>query len=52
MSKQIEHWGKTKSLLWITLIIWAFFAFIIHLFGTSLNGSFPGASIWQVRVLS
>ena len=35
--------GKTKSLLWITLIIWAFFAFIIHLFGTSLNGSFPGA---------
>ena len=43
MSKQIEHWGKTKSLLWITLIIWAFFAFIIHLFGSSLNGSFPGA---------
>ena len=43
MSKQTEHWGKTKSLLWITLIIWAFFAFIIHLFGTSLNGSFPGA---------
>jgi putative solute:sodium symporter small subunit len=43
MSKQIEHWVKTKSLLWVTLIIWAFFAFIIHLFGTSLNGSFPGA---------
>lgn len=41
------HWRKTKGLLWTTLAIWAFFAFVIHWFGPSLNGipgeSFPGA---------
>ena len=39
------HWEKTKSLLWKTLAIWAFFSFIIHWFANGLNGaagSFPG----------
>ena len=37
------HWEATKSLLWKTLAVWAFFAFIIHWFGGALNsGSFPG----------
>ena len=43
MSNASSHWEKTKSLLFKTLAVWAFFAFIIHLFGSSLNnGSFPG----------
>jgi putative solute:sodium symporter small subunit len=40
-----SHWEKTKSLLFKTLAIWAFFAFVIHWFGGALNGeagSFPG----------
>ena len=37
------HWEATKSLLWKTLAVWAFFAFIIHWFGGALNSdSFPG----------
>ena len=40
-----SHWEKTKSLLFKTLVVWAFFAFVIHWFGSALNGaagSFPG----------
>ena len=40
-----SHWDKTKSLLFKTLAIWIFLAFIIHWFGDALNGgvgSFPG----------
>ena len=39
-----SHWGKSKSLLYITLAIWAFFSFVVHWFGDALNGeagSFP-----------
>jgi putative solute:sodium symporter small subunit len=43
MSNASDHWGKTKSLLFKTLAIWAFFSFVVHWFGNSLNsGSFPG----------
>ena len=49
MSSQVtgapSHWDKTKSLLFKTLAIWIFLAFIIHWFGDALNGSvgsFPG----------
>ena len=43
MTNASNHWEKTKSLLFKTLAVWAFFAFIIHFFGSSLNsGSFPG----------
>ena len=43
MSNASDHWEKTKSLLFKTLAVWAFFAFIIHFFGSALNsGSFPG----------
>ena len=34
MSNASNHWEKTKSLLFKTLAVWAFFAFIIHWFGT------------------
>jgi putative solute:sodium symporter small subunit len=40
-----SHWDRTKSLLFKTLAIWVFLAFIIHWFGDALNGaagSFPG----------
>jgi putative solute:sodium symporter small subunit len=31
------HWGKTSSLMYIALAIWAFFSFVIHFFVNSLN---------------
>jgi putative solute:sodium symporter small subunit len=40
-----SHWEKSKRLLFITLAIWAFFSFVVHWFGSALNGaegSFPG----------
>jgi putative solute:sodium symporter small subunit len=31
------HWAKTRSLMWTTLGIWAFFSFFIHFFVNALN---------------
>ncbi len=31
------HWAKTRKLMWVTLAIWAFFSFIIHMFAPLLN---------------
>jgi putative solute:sodium symporter small subunit len=49
MSDQISpeagaaHWAKTRTLMWITLAVWAFFSFVIHMFVSALNGiSFLG----------
>ena len=43
MSDASNHWEKTRGLLFKTLAVWIFFAFIIHWFGNALNsGSFPG----------
>jgi putative solute:sodium symporter small subunit len=37
------HWQKTKTLTLITLLIWYFFSFEIHLWGDALNATgFPG----------
>jgi putative solute:sodium symporter small subunit len=30
-------WAKTRNLMLLSLAIWAFFSFIIHMFVTSLN---------------
>ncbi|MDH3377294.1 MAG: DUF4212 domain-containing protein [Gammaproteobacteria bacterium] len=38
-SMQEVHWAKTKSLMIRTLIIWFVFAFLVHWFADSLNGS-------------
>lgn len=32
-----EHWRRTKSLMWTTLAVWAFFSFVIHFFVDALN---------------
>lgn len=32
-----RHWARTKGLMWVTLLIWFFFSFVIHLFVDSLN---------------
>ena len=32
------HWVKTRTLMWICLIVWAVFSFAIHLFVSALNG--------------
>ena len=36
-SKKDEHWAKTKSLTFTTLVIWAIVSFVIHWFGEGLN---------------
>jgi putative solute:sodium symporter small subunit len=37
------HWAKTKSLTITVLVIWFFFAFVVHWFADSLNAfSFIG----------
>ena len=44
MSSQITpeaaaaHWAKTRTLMWICLVIWAIFSFVIHMFVEALNG--------------
>ena len=43
MSNKEKHWGKTKGLMLITLVIWFIFGYLIFMFGSSLNeGSFLG----------
>ena len=34
-----SHWEKSKRLLYVTLAVWAFFAFVVHWFGSALNGA-------------
>ena len=37
------HWARTRSLMWVCLVIWALFSFVIHMFVSALNGiSFLG----------
>ena len=43
MSNKEKHWGKTKNLMIITLIIWFIFSIFIFMFGEELNtASFLG----------
>ena len=43
MSNKEKHWGKTKNLMIITLIIWFIFSILIFMFGEELNtASFLG----------
>ena len=43
MSNKEKHWGKTKNLMIITLIIWFIFSILIFMFGEGLNtASFLG----------
>ena len=39
MSKQEQHWEKTKNLLFITLAIWFVFSIGIFLFGAAMQES-------------
>ena len=32
------HWAKTRTLMWICLVVWALFSFVIHMFVGALNG--------------
>lgn len=36
-SNEEAHWGKTRTLMFTMLGLWAFFSFIIHFFVSSLN---------------
>jgi putative solute:sodium symporter small subunit len=31
------HWNATSRLMWIMLVLWAFFSFVIHFFVNPLN---------------
>ena len=37
MSNKERHWGKTKNLMIITLIIWFIFSIFIFVFGEEMN---------------
>ena len=37
MSKQEQHWEKTRGLLMVTLAIWFVFSIGIFLFGAEMN---------------
>ena len=37
MSNKEKHWGKTKNLMIITLIIWFIFSILIFVFGEEMN---------------
>ena len=39
MSKQEQHWEKTKGLMIVTLAIWFFFGYVIFMFGESINSA-------------
>ena len=39
MSKQSQHWEKTRGLLFVTLAIWFFFSIGIFFFGTEMEAS-------------
>jgi putative solute:sodium symporter small subunit len=32
-----QHWTRTRSLMWVTLLLWFIFSFVIHLFADALN---------------
>ena len=36
-SNDQAHWAETSKLMWITLAIWVFFGYIIHMFVNVLN---------------
>lgn len=31
------HWAKTRSLTFVTLLLWFFFSFVVHWFASELN---------------
>jgi putative solute:sodium symporter small subunit len=33
----LEHWRKTRNLMWVALAIWFIFGFGIHFFAVQLN---------------
>jgi len=38
MKVNIErHWSRTSTLMWVMMILWAFFSFFIHMFVDTLN---------------
>lgn len=32
-----RHWSRTSALMWIMMILWAFFSFFVHFFVDTLN---------------
>ncbi|MBA4172291.1 MAG: DUF4212 domain-containing protein [Hyphomicrobium sp.] len=32
-----RHWSRTSGLMWIMMILWAFFSFFVHFFVDTLN---------------
>jgi putative solute:sodium symporter small subunit len=36
-NSRVEHWNRTKNLMFVMMGLWLFFSFIIHLFVETLN---------------
>ena len=37
LDRAVEHWNRTRSLMWFALAVWLFFGYIIHFFANQLN---------------
>jgi putative solute:sodium symporter small subunit len=35
--RQAAYWRRTSRLMWTLMILWFFFAFVVHLFAVQLN---------------
>jgi putative solute:sodium symporter small subunit len=35
--RAVEHWNRTRNLMWVALAIWLIFGYIIHFFAGPLN---------------
>lgn len=44
---RVEHWARTKRLMFITLTIWFIFSFVVHWFAPELN-SFTMIGGWPL----
>jgi putative solute:sodium symporter small subunit len=36
-NSRVEHWNRTKNLMFVMMGLWLFFSFIIHFFVETLN---------------
>lgn len=35
--RAVEHWHRTRNLMWFALAIWLVFGYVIHFFAAQLN---------------
>ena len=35
--RRVEHWRRTRNLMWTILALWFVFSFVVHFFAVQLN---------------